>query len=83
VSTGRRSPPSPEGALKATVDATAARSGTAVTVRASSRVIRDPATNSTRSHQWEPMSAKARDGPPRAASTRQLTSSGVSSQSCW
>ena len=56
-------------------------SGMAVMVCAESRVMRCPETNSARSHQWEPMSANARDGPPRPASTRQLLSSGASSQS--
>ena len=40
------------------------RSGSAVSVRAHSRVIRWPETNSARSHQCEPMSAKAREAPP-------------------
>ena len=44
--------------------------------------MRCPVTNSARSHQCEPMSANARDAPPRSASTRQLSSSGRSSQSC-
>ena len=53
------------------------RSGTAVSVRAHSRVMRWPETNSARSHQCEPMSANAREAPPRSASTRQLSSSGA------
>ena len=40
--------------------------GTAVSSRAALAVMRWPETNSARSHQCEPMSAKARDGPPRA-----------------
>ena len=47
-----------------------------------SRAMRWPVTNSARSHQCEPMSANARDAPPSSASTRQLSSSGSSSQSC-
>ncbi len=44
--------------------------------------MRWPETNSARSHQCEPMSANAREAPPRSSSTRQLSSSGRSSQSC-
>ena len=46
------------------------------------RAMRWPVTNSTRSHQWTPMSPNARDWPPRAGSTRQFVSSGRDSQSC-
>ena len=38
--------------------------------------MRWPVTNSARSHQCEPMSAKAREAPPSVESTRQLSSSG-------
>ena len=58
------------------------RSGTAVTSSAHTEARRSPVTNSTRSHQCEPMSAKARDGPDSSASTRQLSSWSVDSQSC-
>ena len=34
--------------------------------------IRSPVTNSVRSHQWDPMSANVRDGPPASSSTRQF-----------
>ena len=50
----------------------ASRSAKAVIVRAESRAMRWPVTNSIRSHQCEPMSANARDGPPSTGSTRQL-----------
>ena len=53
----------------------------AVTSSAHSAARRSPVTNSTRSHQCEPMSANARDAPARAPSTRQLSSSRVDSQS--
>ena len=42
-----------------------------------SAAIRWPETNSTRSHQCEPMSAKAREAPPSSGSTRQLSSDGA------
>ena len=57
------------------------RSVTAVMNCAFTRTRRWPDTNSARSHQCEPMSANARDAPPRSPSTRQLSSSGRSSQS--
>jgi hypothetical protein len=44
--------------------------------------MRWPVTHSARSHQWVPMSAKAREGPPNPALTRQLAVSADSSQSC-
>ncbi len=53
-----------------------------VSIRAESRVMRWPEMNSARSHQWEPMSAKAREAPPKRSSTRQLSSSARRSQSC-
>ena len=53
-----------------------------IEVVATSRAIRSPVTHSTRSHQCEPMSPKARDGPPALGSTRQLVALGLSSQSC-
>ena len=53
-----------------------------IEVVATSEAIRSPVTHSTRSHQCEPMSPKAREGPPAAGSTRQLVESGLSSQSC-
>ena len=43
--------------------------------------MRWPVTNSARSHQCEPMSAKAREAPPSVESTRQLSSSGSQSAS--
>ena len=50
------------------------RTGWAFAVRAATRVIRWPVTNSIRSHQCTPMSPKAREAPPSAGSTRQLDS---------
>ena len=44
--------------------------------------MRCPVTHSARSHQWVPMSAKAREGPPNPALTRQLAVSADSNQSC-
>ena len=44
--------------------------------------IRSPVTHSIRSHQCEPTSPNARDGPPALLSTRQLVAPGSSSQSC-
>jgi hypothetical protein len=58
------------------------RWGNAIIVRAQRREMRWPEMNSARSHQCEPMSANARDAPPNSSSTRQLSSSGRSSQSC-
>jgi hypothetical protein len=70
VSTARASPsPSPR-SKEAPADWR--RRSWAMLVRATSEVIRWPLTNSTRSHQCEPMSAKAREGPPSSAATRQL-----------
>jgi hypothetical protein len=84
VLTVRRGPADPRAAAaKAGTRAPAwVRSGSAVTSSAQTEDTRSPVTNSTRSHQCEPMSAKARDGPDSAASTRQLSSSSVESQSC-
>ena len=77
-----RASPSPLTDWKAAWASVLMRSATAVRVRAQRRVMRWPETNSARSHQCEPMSANAREAPPRSASTRQLSSSGRSSQSC-
>ncbi len=46
------------------------RSALAISVRAHRRTMRWPVTNSARSHQCGPMSANARDAPPRSSSTR-------------
>ena len=79
VSTARGAPsPSPRSNERAS---RRGRSAWATAVRALSDAIRWPETNSIRSHQCEPMSAKAREGPPSAGSTRQLSSDGASSQS--
>ena len=53
-----------------------------IEVVATSWAIRSPVTHSARSHQCEPMSPNARDGPPALGSTRQLVARGSSSQSC-
>ena len=53
-----------------------------IEVVATSWAIRSPLTHSARSHQCEPMSPNARDGPPALGSTRQLVERGSSSQSC-
>ncbi len=58
------------------------RLGIVVVMSPSTCVIFSPLTCCARSHQCEPMSANAREGPPRSESTRQLSSSGDSSQSC-
>jgi hypothetical protein len=60
----------------------AGRCGMLIDVVATSETIRSPVTHSARSHQCEPMSPKARDGPPALASTRQLVERGFSIQSC-
>ena len=79
VSTARGTPsPSPRANERAS---RRGRSAWATAVRALTETIRWPETNSTRSHQCEPMSAKAREGPPSSGSTRQLSSDGASSQS--
>jgi hypothetical protein len=69
VSTAWASPP-----LARAKDAVASprRVSWAVAVRAATAVRRWPLRNSIRSHQCEPMSAKARERPPSPASTRQL-----------
>ena len=80
VSTGRGAPPpSPRSNECASWRG---RSAWATAVRAQTATIRWPATNSIRSHQCEPMSANAREGPPSSGSTRQLSSAAPSSQSC-
>ena len=82
VVTARRSPFADPVTANACACSCDARSGKTVAVWAQSAAIRSPVMNSTRSHQCEPMSAKARDGPPRSASIRQLSSSAEASQSC-
>ena len=79
--TARRPFPLPVPASKARADPRLARSGTTVATCAQTAAIRSPVTNSARSHQCEPMSAKAREAPPSAGSTRHESSSGVDSQS--
>ena len=82
VVTERGAPPGPVPELKAwTWSTPERRSGIAVTSSAHTAASRSPVTNSTRSHQCEPMSAKARDRPAKAGSTRQLSSSSVDNQS--
>ena len=65
VVTVRRLAPAATGAAKAcgSVPTACTRSGTAVTASAHTAASRSPHTNSTRSHQCEPMSANARDCP--------------------
>ena len=53
-----------------------------IEVVATRLAMRSPVTHSARSHQCDPMSPNARDGPPSAGSTRQLVAVGDSSQSC-
>jgi len=75
-----RGSPAPAPRANAAREASWSRCGTAVTVRAQSRAMRWPETNSARSHQCEPMSANAREAPPSSASTRQLSSAALESQ---
>ena len=82
VVTARRAAPLPSAASNARAAPRTARSANTVDVCAQIAAIRSPVMNSTRSHQCEPMSANAREGPPSAASTRQLSSSADASQSC-
>ena len=63
-------------------DVAAGRCGMEIAVVATSSAIRSPVTHSARSHQWDPMSPKARDGPPSSGSTRHEVAIGSSSQSC-
>ena len=74
VVTARRGPPAAAVPNAGTWASVCARSGTAVTSSEHTDARRSPVTNSTRSHQCEPMSAKAREGPDSSASTRQLSS---------
>ena len=72
----------PSTASNARAEPRLARSGTTVAACAATATIRLPLTSSARSIECAPISAIARDAPPRASSTRQFASGASSSQSC-